>query len=177
MQVMLQALATSARREITPGMIPVRRQPYCTRNIFTTLHPDLMQKPACQSHLHCLLLLDTATAARHQLSRRSAAFGHLHDPHGLLTAWSQLFGGVCKLEDLVHICVLLAGRRHALSVRVPGNASAGSRAMAAKALINEPSQVVTEALEGLVAATPHLALLEGFPSVSSGAGSEQIAAL
>ncbi|EFN51059.1 hypothetical protein CHLNCDRAFT_28367 [Chlorella variabilis] len=39
--------------------------------------------------------------------------------------------------------------------------------MAAKALINEPSQVVTEALEGLVAATPHLALLEGFPSVSA----------
>jgi hypothetical protein len=39
--------------------------------------------------------------------------------------------------------------------------------MTAKAfLINQPATVVSEALEGFVAATPHLSLLDGFPQVN-----------
>lgn len=34
-----------------------------------------------------------------------------------------------------------------------------------KALINSPATLVAESLQGLVAATPHLLLMEGFPQV------------
>ena len=44
---------------------------------------------------------------------------------------------------------------------------AAAMSQARKALINSPETVVCEAIEGLVSATPHLARLDGFPSVST----------
>ncbi len=50
-------------------------------------------------------------------------------------------------------------------VQVAKNKKMAVRQSAAKKFLNDPKDAVTDSLEGLVAATPHLQRLDGFPGV------------